>query len=178
MRHCYFSYIIFTGSWINSFLASACHFSYCLFYLGIRFKHLYPQFVCRSKFEWSTWHPCVCVKKKSRCLGRRDSPAQTQHGPLQPGVAATGMRRRGSVPAGGKRAAQQHAPDWAQAQAHRRAPAGSGGALWRRNWAMAPPLGPGKTMRSWYTKSHYTSTRTTTNGPASVPISPALPWSL
>ena len=27
----------------------------------------------------------MCVKKKSRCLGRRDSPAQTQ-----PGVAATG----------------------------------------------------------------------------------------
>jgi len=67
----------------------------------------------------------MCVKEKSWCLGRRDSPAPMQHGPLQPGVAATGMRRRGSVLAGGKRAARQHAPDWAQAQAHRRAPAGT-----------------------------------------------------
>ena len=71
---------------------------------------------------------------------------------------------------------------------------GSGGALWRRNWAMAPPWSRKNneelvdtdptTQRHVIhrveadTKSHYTSTRTTTNGPASVPISPALPWSL
>ena len=74
MRHCYFSYIIFTGSWINSFLASAWHFSYCLSYLGIGFKHLYPQFVCCSKFEWSTWHPCVCEEKES-VLGQAWQPS-------------------------------------------------------------------------------------------------------
>ena len=60
----------------------------------------------------------MCVKEKSWCLGRRDSPAPMQHGPLQPGVAATGMRRRGSVPAGGKRAARQHAPGQVRALAN------------------------------------------------------------
>jgi len=63
MRHCYFSYIIFTGSWINSFLASACHFSYCLFYLGIGFKHLYPQFVCHFKI-WMVYVTSMCVWRK------------------------------------------------------------------------------------------------------------------
>ena len=74
MRHCYFSYIIFTGSWINSFLASACHFSYCLFYLGIGFKHLYPQFVCCSKFEWSMWHSCVWRKRVGAWAGATAQP--------------------------------------------------------------------------------------------------------
>jgi len=74
MRHCYFSYIIFTGSWINSFLASAWHFSYCLSYLGIGFKHLYPRFVCCSKFEWSTWHSCVWRKRVGAWAGATAQP--------------------------------------------------------------------------------------------------------
>jgi len=41
---------------------------------GIGFKHLYPRFVCCSKFEWSTWHSCVWRKRVGAWAGATAQP--------------------------------------------------------------------------------------------------------
>jgi len=148
MRHCYFSYIIFTGSWINSFLASACHFSYCLFYLGIGFKHLYPQFVCHFKI-WMVYVTSMCVWRK-RVGAWADVTAQPKR---STGRCSLEWRPRGCVAVGrsqlvarGRRDNMllielmlKHIDVRRPAVAER---CGGETGPW-------PPLGPGKTMRSW-----------------------------